>query len=176
MVFKIVRSNVWIHFTRERALNPATPYDGYSQVGQQMWALSSLPLSPPPPISSCIFFCPTRLSAWTRSCLHTGGRDSCLPCIMCPLRAPSGRWKPTSTSCRQYGKVYKHMALNRDVSGFSLNVPPTCRIWLKCNEVLVRGGRWLSWPDSHYCLVIGCQAADATLRFNPLYAKRNLMK
>ena len=90
---------------------------------------------------------------------------------MCPLRAPSGRWKPTSTSCMQYGKVYKHMALNRDVSGFSLNVPPTCRIWLKCNEVLVRGGRWLSWPDSHYCLVIGCQAADATLRYIPSMPK-----
>ena len=48
-------------------------------------------------------------------------------------------------------------------TGFSLNVPPTCRIWLKFNEVLMR---WLRLPDSHYCLVIGCQAVDAILRYS----------
>lgn len=97
------------------------------------------------------------------------GQHSCLPCIMCPLRGPSGRWKPTRAlglhrGAHHYGKVCEHMALNRDVQRFSLNVPPTCRISLKCNEVLVREGRWLRRSDSHYCLVIDCQAADATLR------------
>ncbi len=95
------------------------------------------------------------------------GQDSCQPCIMCPLRALASRWKPTGAlglGAHHYGKVCKHMALNRDVQRFSLNVPPTCRIWLKCNEVLVRKGRWLRRSDSHYCLVIDCQAADATLR------------
>lgn len=97
------------------------------------------------------------------------GQDSCLPCIMCPLRAPSGRWRPTRAlglhrGSYHYGEVCKHMLLNRDVQSFFLNVPPTCRIWLKCNEVLLKERRWVRWPDSHYCLVIGCQSADATLR------------
>lgn len=116
---------------------------------------------------SSSFFCPNTSFCMDGLTLHSAGTDSCLPCIMCPLRAPSGRWRPSGASgihrgCHRYGKVCKHMVLNRDVQRFSLNVPPTCRIWLKCNEVLVREGRW---PDSHYCLVIGCQAADATLRY-----------
>lgn len=98
------------------------------------------------------------------------GQDSCLPHIMCPLRTPSGRWKPTRAlglhrGSYLYGKICKHMALNRDVQRFSLQVPRTCRIWLKCNEVLVREGRWLRWLDSHYCPVIGCHSTDATLWF-----------
>lgn len=97
-------------------------------------------------------------------------QDSCLPHIMCPLRTPSGRWKPTRAlglhrGSYLYGKICKHMALNRDVQRFSLQVPPTCRIWLKCNEVLVREGRWLRWLDSHYCPDIGCHSTDATLWF-----------
>lgn len=104
------------------------------------------------------------LHDWVRAAYI--GQDSCLPYIMRPLRVPppsSGRWRPTRALGIQrwshhYGKVCKHMVLNRDVQRFSLDVPPTCRIWLKCNEVLVRQG---SWSNSHYCLVIGCQAADA---------------
>lgn len=42
------------------------------------------------------------------------------------------------------------------------NVPSIIRIWLKFNEGLSREGR----PGSHYCLVIGCQAAHETLIYN----------
>lgn len=67
----------------------------------------------------------TRLDAWTSpSCIYSG-QDSCLACIMCPLRAPSGRWKPTRAcdiqrGSRHYGKVCKHMVLNRDAHRFFL--------------------------------------------------------
>lgn len=140
----------------------------------------SLPLSPSPPFAHALSSVQTCLSAWMSPCCIYSGQDSCLPCIMCPLRAASGRWKPTRAlgiqqGSHSYGKVCKHMVLNRDVQRFSLNVPPTCRIWLKCNEVLVRDGRWLRWPDSHYCLVIGCQAVDAMLRYTSPPYQRNIM-
>lgn len=84
-------------------------------------------------------------------------QDSCLPCIMCPLRAPSGRWRPPRAlgihrGSHHYGKVCKHMVLNRDVKRFSLNVPPTRRIWLKCNE-----GRKVAWQSLLSCYWLsGC--------------------
>lgn len=108
------------------------------------------------------------LHDWVRAaCIHWAGQLSAIHNVPSESRPPApptpGRWRPTTALgihrwSHHYGKVCRHMVLNRDVQRFSLDVPPTCRIWLKCNEVLVRQGRW---STSHYCLVIGCQAADA---------------
>lgn len=117
-------------------LNTDTPHDGWSRAicelsspyRQHTSTLSSshtLPsiANPRPfphttPSVQCIF-----LHGWAHAAYSR--QDSCLPCIMCPLRAPSGRWKPTRASCihggsHHYGKVCKHMVLNRDVQSFPL--------------------------------------------------------
>lgn len=62
------------------------------------------------------------------------GYDSCPPCITCPLRSPSGRWK-TTRARGAYTKGPPTVERSTNIwywagmwRGFSLNVPPTCRI------------------------------------------------